>query len=166
MILRDIRRADTLGLLWLGVVFAISLQACSTDHGLGPTVQGLRGTVHFNGAWPEDILEIRVVVSKSYPPESFLDLSGYSDAIPLLSDSVSYEIELSPGTYALVAVACRRSPNWNTECLLGFYHRQDDPGTPRSVEVNSGVFTGSVDIGVDFGDPPAGFSRGHYRGKG
>jgi hypothetical protein len=97
-----------------------------------------------------DILEVRVVVSKAYPPESFLDLSGYSDAIPLQSDSVSYEIELAPGTYALVAVACRRSPNWDTECLLGFYQSEDDRGTPRPVEVRSGGFEDNIDIEVNF----------------
>lgn len=93
-----------------------------------------------------------MVVSKTYPPESFFDLSGYSDAIPVLSDSASYEVGLGPGEYGFVAVACRRSPNWDTECVLGFYHFDDDPGTPQPVEVGSGDFTENVDITVGFGD--------------
>jgi hypothetical protein len=151
MILRAARWSETLCVFCLGFLIAVSLHSCSPDHGLGPTVQGIRGTVYFQGAWPEDVLEVRVVVSKTYPPESFLDLSGYSDAIPLLSDSSSYEIMLASGTYAFVAVACRTSPNWDTQCLLGFYHVEGDPGTPRPVEVRSGDFTDDVDITVAFG---------------
>ena len=152
MTLFTIRCWDTIAIFCLGLLLFLSLQSCSPDHGLGPVVQGIRGTVYFQGAWPEDILEVRVVVAKDYPPESFLDLSGYSDAIPLVSDSASYEIETAPGSYGFVAVACRRSPNWDTRCLLGVYHVQGDPATPRSVEVPSGDFTCDIDIVVDFDD--------------
>jgi hypothetical protein len=169
MILHDIRCSHTLGILCLGFLIVLPLQSCSPDHGLGPTVQGIGGTVHFQGTWPGDILEVRVVVSKAYPPESFLDLSGYSDAIPLLSDSVSYEIELAPGTYALAAVACRRSPNWDTECLLGFYQLAEDRGTPHPVEVRSGGFKENINIEVDFdrlrGSPSLFVPGGHSRNR-
>jgi hypothetical protein len=153
MIRHGIRYSGILEMLSMGFLMIILLPSCSPDHGLGPTVQGIRGAVYFHGTWPEDILEVRVVVSKTYPPESFFDLSGYSDAIPVLSDSVSYEVGLAPGQYGVVAVACRRSPNWDTQCVLGFYHLDDDPGTPRPVEVGSGDFIENVDITVEFGDP-------------
>jgi hypothetical protein len=134
----------------LGLLLLIS---CSPDHGLGPTVQGIRGTVHFHGTWPGDILEVRVVVSKTYPPESFLDLSGYSGAIPVPSDSAAYEVRLAPGEYAFVGVACRTSPNWDTQCVLGFYQADDDLSTPKPVEVGAGRFLGDIGIFVDFAEP-------------
>ena len=132
------------------------LPSCAPDHGLGPgttagDTQGIRGTVNFTGTWPGDILEVRVVVFKTYPPKSFLDLSGYSDAVPLLSGVIEYDITLAAGEYAFVAVACRRTPSWNTECLLGLYHTPGDPGTPAPVTVSPGGFVDGVDIDVDFG---------------
>jgi hypothetical protein len=135
----------------LGLSLLAVLPSCSPDHGLGLEIQGIRGTVRFEGTWPDEILEVRVVVFKTYPPESFLDLSGYSDPVPLLSRSISYEIELAAREYAFVAVACRKTPYWNTECLLGFYHTPDEPQTPEPVTVPSGRFKDGVDITVDLG---------------
>jgi hypothetical protein len=135
----------------LGLWFVTVFPGCAPDHGLAPGIQGVRGTVYFSGAWPGDILEVRVAVFKTYPPGSFLDLSGYSDRIPLLSGSTPYEIELAAGEYAFVVVACRRTPYWDTDCLLGFYDVPGDPGTPAPVNVPSGRFADGVDICVDFG---------------
>jgi len=157
--LRNMRRFDAPGIVCMGFLIVLSIQSCSPDHGLGPTVQGIRGTVRFRGSWPENVLEVRVVASETFPPESFLDISGYSEALPLLSDSVAYEIELAPGTYEFVAAACRKSTDWDTDCLLGFHHVEGYPGIPQTVEVRSGGFTGNVDITVDFDDLPMGSNR-------
>jgi hypothetical protein len=108
--------------------------------------------VRFTGAWPEGIVEVRVAVFETYPVESFLDLSGYSDSIPVFSDSSAYEVRLSPGAYGVVTVVCRKSASWDASCLLGFYHEAGDPETPKSVNVSSGTFTGGIDISVDFGN--------------
>jgi hypothetical protein len=144
-------RSSALLVLAVGCLVAILLVSCSPDHGLGPTVQGIRGTVHFHGVWPEDLLEVRVVVFKTYPPESFFALSGFSDAIPLLSDAAAYEVMLAPGEYGFVGVACRKSPDWDTGCVLGFYHVPGDPQTPQPVTVGSGEFAEGVDITLEFG---------------
>jgi hypothetical protein len=134
----------------LGILMAVVVVSCSPDHGLGPTVQGIRGTVRFQGAWPEDLVEVRVVVFETYPPASFFDLSGYSDPIPLLSDSATYGVELAPGEYGFVAVACSKLPGWDTECVLGFYHVVGEPETPQAVNVESGKYIEDVDIRVEF----------------
>jgi hypothetical protein len=124
--------------------------SCAPDHGLEPTNQGIRGTVRFDGTWPNGILEVRVAVFETYPVESFFDLSGYSDSIPVLCDSCAYEVRLPAGQYGIVAVVCRRSSSWDATCLLGFYHDAGEPETPRPVTVNPGMFAAGVDIFVDF----------------
>lgn len=138
---------------YLAIALATS---CSLDHGLAPTVQGIRGTVCFQGRWPEDILEIRVVVFRTYPPESFASLSGYSKAIPLPSDSASYKVELAPAEYGFVGVVCRKAPNWDTQCVLAFYHAPSEPEIPMPIEVKGGQFVEHVDMTVEFGDLRAG----------
>jgi hypothetical protein len=151
--------------LWAACIAVFISLSCSPDHGLGPAVQGIRGTVYFQGTWPAGILEVRVVVFKTYPPASFLDLSGYSDAIPLLSDSAAYRVELPPGRYAFVGVVCRESPTWNTECVLGFYHPPGEPEAPKSVEIGSGRFMRGVDVTADFSDSGGGLgSAMSFRG--
>lgn len=135
----------------LGVLICTGLSiGCAPDHGLEPTNQGIRGTVHFDGTWPDSILEIRVAVFETYPVESFFDLSGYSDSIPLVCDSSAYEVRLPAGQYGVVAVVCRRSSSWDATCLLGFYRDAGEPETPRPVTVNPGMFAAGVDIFVDF----------------
>jgi hypothetical protein len=143
-----------LALLLAGIVccLMLSIQSCSTDHGLGPATQGIRGTVRFSGTWPDSILEIRITVFEHYPVESFLDLTGYSEPIRLLSDSSTYEIDLPPGEYGLVAAACRTAPSWDLHCLLGYFHRPETPQVPEVVIVESGKFLAGIDILVDFED--------------
>lgn len=132
------------------LIFLILILACSIDHGLGPTVQGIRGTVYFDGAWPDSILEARVAVFETYPVESFLELSGYSDSIPLASDSAAYEVRLTSGEYAFVVVVCRSKPSWNAGCMLGFYHMPAAPHIPQAITVESGEFLEGIDINVEF----------------
>lgn len=119
-----------------------------------PTNQGVRGTVHFDGTWPDSILEVRVAVFETYPVGSFFDLSGYSDSIPVASDSCAYEVRLPAGNYGIVAVVCRRSPSWDATCLLGFYSDAGEPETPKPVTVNPDMFAAGVDILVDFHNRP------------
>lgn len=145
------RRSDAvLVTLILTVASALAIPSCSLDHGLGPTVQGIRGTVHFVGTWPDSILEVRVAVFEDYPVESFLDLSGFSDPLPLLSDSAAYEVELPPGDYHFVAAVCRATPEWKADCILGFYSWKESPGLPRSVNVPAGTFVSYIHVVVRF----------------
>jgi hypothetical protein len=147
------KRYSTRSLGWIlagGLLLGALFQACSVDHGLGPTTQGIRGTVHFEGTWPDSILEVRVVVFGSYPVESFLDLAGYSGSLPLGCDSCDYSVVLPAGEYGFVAAACRSKANWDASCLLGFYHAPGSPQVPESIVVGAGVFTPGADIMVDF----------------
>jgi hypothetical protein len=132
-------------------VLAVLSQSCSLDHGLEPSVQGISGTIRFHGAWPDTILEVRVAVFADYPVESFVDLSGYSDPAPLLSDSAAYGVQLAPGTYDFIAVAGRTTETWNTGCVLGFYHTETDPETPKAIHLESGEHLEGIDMTVDFG---------------
>jgi hypothetical protein len=132
---------------------------------LGPSDQGIRGTAHFGGAWPDSILEVRVAVFETYPVESFFDLSGYSDSIPLACDSCAYEVRLPAGQYGIVAVVCRRSSSWDATCLLGFYRDAGEPETPRPVTVNPGAFAAGVDIFVDFCSGSAASKLGRTPGR-
>jgi hypothetical protein len=134
----------------LSVACVFAVPSCSTDHGLGPTVQGIRGTVHFSGTWPDSILEVRVAVFETYPVTSLLDLSGFSDPLPLLSDSGGYEVELPPGKYPFVAVVCRTTPEWGSTCILSFYPQQESPDLPQRVTVTSGEFIKGINMGVEF----------------
>jgi hypothetical protein len=140
--------------IWVGLMLTVAcvlaVPSCTTDHGLGPTVQGIRGTVHFSGTWPDSILEVRVAVFETYPVTSLLDLGGFSDPLPLLSDSASYGIELSPGEYPFVAVVCRTTPEWGSTCILSFYHQQESPDLPQSVTVASGTFIRGINMAVEF----------------
>jgi hypothetical protein len=134
----------------VGVILILLVQSCSIDHGLGPTTQGIRGTVSFQGTWPDSILEVRVAVFENYPVESFLDLSGYSESIPLLATSAAYDVSLAPGTYDFIAVACRKTASWDTSCVLGFYQLDDTPGTPASITLEPGCLIEGIDISVNF----------------
>lgn len=102
-----------------------------------------------------------MAVFEDYPVESFLDLSGYSDSIPLLCDSSVYEVTLAPGEYDFVAVACRRGASWDADCLLGYYCLPATPDTPAGITLDAGVFLGGIDITVDFGtlSAPGGLRR-------
>jgi hypothetical protein len=131
------------------VAVGVALVSCSPDHGLGPSTQGIRGTVHLPVTCPESILEIRVAAFKNYPVESFTDLSGFSDSLARSAGSSFYEITLAPGTYPFVAVVCRTTPSWGTDCVLGFYCSEDPPPTPMSVSVPPGVTVDDIDIWVD-----------------
>ena len=147
---RETSARVVLNLLTAALALAILAQSCSLDHGLEPSVQSISGTVRFHGAWPDSILEVRVAVFRDYPVESFIDLSGYSDPVPLTCDSAAYNVELAPGTYDFVAVAGRTTETWNTGCVLGFYHTEPDPETPNPVHLKSGEHIEGVDITVDF----------------
>jgi len=176
---RDTSTCVALHLFAIAFVLAVLAQSCSLDHGLEPSgqggnggghsVQGIRGTVHFHGVWPESIVEVRVAVFADYPVVSFFDLSGYSDPVPLASDSAAYDIELAPGSYDFVAVA-GRTDSWLTASVLGFYHTEADPEIPRAVHIESGEYVDGIDITVDFmetGPFAQGGTGGHWsRGKG
>lgn len=138
----------------LAAIFIVFIDSCSVDRGLGPTTQGIRGTVIFEGSWPDTIKEARVAVLRTYPATSVTDLAGFSAGIEPGADEVVYVIELSQGTYPFVGVVCRTGAEWDAssiECVLGYYEEPGSIGTPAAVHVAAGTFTDSVDIAVRFG---------------
>ena len=132
------------------LTLAIVLAACSIDHGLGPTTQGISGRATFEGAWPDSIAELRIVVLKYFPARTEFDIAGYSDPVTPGTHSYDYTIEVPPGRYPFVGAICRVRRYWDQRalhCILGFY------GTayPETVTVESGQFLEQVDIHVTFG---------------
>ncbi len=130
---------------------AVVVAACSPDHGLGPTTQGISGTVTFVGTWPDSIIEARVVVLKHFPPASVLDIAGYSGTITPGTITYDYLIELPPEAYPFIGTVCRAGPSWDErslQCILGFF------GTvsPETTEVEPGKMLSEIDIEVNFGE--------------
>lgn len=66
------------------------------------------GTIKFEGAWPDSIIDVRVIATdhlRLYPLSlpSLLDIS-FSDGIPVGTDSVGYVIKAFPATYVATGV--------------------------------------------------------------
>lgn len=139
----------------LAAALPLLIQSCSVDRGLGPTTQGIRGTVVFEGSWPDSIRGTRVAVLKAFPASGITDLAGYSGEIVPGTTLKDYSIELPEGEYPLVGVVCRTGDVWGPDavkCVLGFYEDRVTPWEPAAVCVTSGAFTDSVDITVRFGE--------------
>lgn len=112
-------------------ILAYSL-ACNIDHGLAPedpfqeVQHGIRGKIIFEygEAWPQDIAETRLVVSRQPPLELSADAEGiiFSDPIPAGVDTFEYVLELDPGTYRFIAVLAReKDRGWNISNVVGIY---------------------------------------------
>ncbi len=142
-------RTQAISFIWY-FILSVVLGACSIDHGLSPTTQGISGRATFEGAWPDSIAEVRIAVLKYYPPRTAFDIAGYSSPIEPGTNSFDYSMELSPGAYPFVGAICRVGLGWDEralQCILGFY------GTayPETVRVESGKFLEHIDIHVKFG---------------
>jgi hypothetical protein len=137
----------------LAAASVLLFNSCSVDHGLGPTSQGIRGTVTFEGSWPDTVQEARVAVLKTYPATAITDLAGFGGGIEPGTADAPYSIELPQGTYPFAGVVCRTGAEWDASsimCVLGYYEQPGSPGAPAPVYVAAGVFSDSVDIIVRF----------------
>lgn len=130
--------------------------SCDVDHGLSvddlseKIKHGIKGTIIFNGTWPEDIVESRLVASVSFPPNP-ADTLSFSDPIPLGVDRFDYEFSLKPEkTYRLIAAVFReKEKSWEISNVLAVYSQKPDVFGllfPDSVVVESDT---SIVEGVD-----------------
>jgi hypothetical protein len=90
--------------------------ASPTENNQTPEKSGVSGTVYFkNWPSPDSLNDLRLIVFKNYPPTNIVSeiLSGQAIVYPALGDtmglpfyvdSINYEIELDPGTYAYFVV--------------------------------------------------------------
>lgn len=84
----------------------------------------ISGTITFEGEWPANVEEVRVIASsKSIMSSSLslLDLS-FSGSLPAYQDAVNYEISVSPDTYKTLAVLIKiQDQEWSIENVVGLY---------------------------------------------
>jgi hypothetical protein len=139
----------------LAAAFMLLLNSCSVDRGIGPTTQGIRGAVTFEGSWPDSVQEARVAVLRTYPAAAIADLAGFGGEIEPGADEALYAVEVSQGTYPFVGVVCRTGAEWDAtsiKCVLGYYEEPGSQGGPAAVNVVAGAFTDSMDIIVRFAE--------------
>jgi len=151
------------GILW------ITLTSCYEGHGLDPTDQlserpsGIRGTITFEGQWPDSTKEVRLAVLKSYPagmsdPDSLFtfvleNLIVFSDTIPRFITEYDYEVELNPDLYGWILVAW--FPDIESYILgvkeLGAYYENGTvEALPTPVQVPWGEMVEGIDMTADF----------------
>jgi hypothetical protein len=160
-----------LTLLLLFLAFLLFSGGC--DHGLEPSrpVQpGFAGTIHFEGQWPSDTIEIRLIASQVWRQftsyTEIIQLVAYTDSVkiypppaenglPMGRDSVHYDFPVPPSTYRYIAVAQRFGTNpfadWR---IIGVYDGRSGTLEPKEVIVLSDQHVSGIDILVDFNNPP------------
>ena len=128
--------------------------SCSIGHGLGPEPSekpGISGKITFVGEWPASTSEVRVAVYKNYPPSSFLNISAFSDPLPLNVSETDYFVELLPGVYNWILVAWRSNTQfWSPDNVLGFYKESPESASPTPVRVREKTSTKDINIIADF----------------
>lgn len=153
--------------IFILIISALAL-SCYKGHGLSPTAlgdnaTGIRGTITFQGEWPDSTKEVRVAVLRQYPRgisdnDSLMafvitNLVANSDTIPRGSETYDFAMQLEPDVYAWIIVAW--FPDIPLYFLgvkeLGAYYRDpDDMEIPTPVSVVNGIMTEGVDIIADF----------------
>ncbi|MFQ5604743.1 MAG: hypothetical protein ACE5HS_15850 [bacterium] len=165
---------------WL--TLALSLLQCDLDHGLQVKKElnniphGIKGTLTFNGAWPENMAEARLVAAANFPPEPSdpLDSFIFSDPIQIGVETLDYGLMLNPASYQIIAVIFReKATSWDIANILSVYSPLSSctiiPDLSRAVEIESDTtVVEGVDISVDLtkgsiggrveitGEPPSG----------
>lgn len=141
------------------LIFAASVLlifTCKNDNGLKPESlepepTGISGKVTFIGNWPAGTdYYVAIGVVSRYPPQDIMDISAYSDPIPINTTEYDYFLELSPGTYAGVAAAWASVQDIYNPVMLGFYSSTEDAAVPSPVTVEEGKTTKNINITADF----------------
>ncbi len=150
----------------------------SCDHGLAPPPkekieQGIAGTIYYKGKFPDSLKEHRLFAAKMFRKFRSMNeimsliLSG-SDSIQIYpsilqsplsltkEDSIKYKFVLPPALYRYIAVAQTSggifdSSKWQ---IVGVYSRDTVNWPPSQVLVGTGYFVDSVNITVDYNNPP------------
>lgn len=149
--------------LFLSIVSFFFLPGCDIDHGLSPSDptegvrHGIKGTIIFKGAWPENVAEARLVVSKDFPPDPSASADDFifSDPIQIGTDSLSYGLSLQPEIYKIIAIIFREeNQGWDIANILSVYSQFSGVLGflfPDSVAIDSdSTIVEGVDLAVDF----------------
>lgn len=150
----------------------------SCDHGLAPPPkekieQGISGTIYYKGKFPDSLKEHRLFAAKMFRKFRSMNeimtliLSG-SDSIQIYpsilqsplsltkEDSIKYKFVLPPALYRYIAVAQTSgaifdSSKWR---IVGVFSIDTINWSPRPILVGKGAFVDSVNITVDYNNPP------------
>ncbi len=149
------------------------LLAC--DGGLAPpplVEPGIGGTVTFaQNTWPprDSLVNLWIVASQVYPLDSAKVFAGIianpptiyiypalDRSLPLYVDSLQYTFPLPPATYRYIAVLQRHRDELSIRSLrvVGLYTAGGNSSQPNVVTVRPFEFVGSINIHVDFHNPP------------
>ncbi len=146
----------------------LALCALGCDAGLKPEVSstycpaGICGVVHFVGAVPDSTDWVRIVVYRAVPDSlsQLVSFAGFSDALPLGTDSAIYRCcitPLVPGAYAWVLVVWKHlgvltvtsAPTLLREA--GSYYDPADSTKLGTVTVPAAGGAGGINMVADYG---------------
>ncbi len=126
----------------------------SCGKGLAPEEAGetgIAGTITFEGTWPPNTGEVRIVVFYSFPPDDLADLAAFSEPVPVGAESHNYSIILEPGTYEAVIAGWRSTTEfWDFDNILGFFNSDSNAVSPGHITVKDGELLTGIDIIADF----------------
>lgn len=160
------------------ILLLASFTIISCDHGLAPPPQekieqGITGTIYYQGIFPDSLKEHRLIAAKMYRKFRSMNeimeliLSG-SDSIHIYPsilqsplsltkvDSIKYKFVLPPALYKYIAVAQTSgaildSSKWK---IVGVHSLDSITWDPRPIHIGSGSFVDSINITVDYNNPP------------
>lgn len=120
-------------LLLLGIAFLYS--QCEIDPGLRPVNSNIRGTIYFEGDWPEETDIVQIMAATKFPPTGFQDLI-LGDPIPFGVDSIKYALWVPPGEYPAIGVVWKeKGQAWNVTNILGMYFQSPSDFLPGKIIV-------------------------------
>ncbi len=158
--------------LQISLFVLISILSLSCDHGIEPRVKpprtGFSGTIKFLNEWPKDVYRTHIVVFKDTikTPSDFniLNIGFVSDTIPMNLKNYNYESDQNPvfpinvGVYKYICIAQSIVPHVSLDRkdwrVAGIYFSPEDTTKYGQVEIKEGVFLTSINITVDFNNPP------------
>jgi len=141
--------------------------ASPTENNQTPEVSGVSGTVYFKN-WPEpdSLKDLRLIVFKNYPPTNIVSeiLSGQAVVYPALGDtvglplnvdSINYEFELDPGTYAYFVVGWQYGDDlYNDWRAAGDYDTTPGDTLPTPLVITKNQILKNIYIHVNFDSLP------------
>ena len=148
------------------IFLLVILFAC--DHGIAPepTRTGISGNIYYKN-WPplEQIVILKLIVFKDFPPENIIDevIGGraiiypedLATSLPLDVDSTFFLIEVETGTYEYVVVAQQYGPNlYNDWRAVGQYDTTPQDSLPTNLTVIQDKMLNDINVNVDFDSLP------------
>ena len=131
-------------------LLSILFLTCQMDHGLEPIRSGISWIIHYQGNWPDNTAEVRIVAATKFPPNDINDLI-IGDVLPIGNDSTEYNFYVDPGNYYLGLVWREYNSAWGIQSIFGIYFVPGEPFTPGLINVpDASTMVRGIDIEADF----------------